>query len=63
MIIYKPVWFLYFLGLGHLSLFVQGLDQDESDQYADFQLLFPGDYRVLRMLLDWLCVGKNLIKR
>ena len=48
MIIYKPVWFLYVLGLGHLSLFVQGLDQGENDQFADFQLLFPGDYSVLR---------------
>ena len=59
MIIYKPVWFLYFLGLGHLSLFVQGLDQGESDQYADFQLLFPGDYSVLRIWTDQVRIGKN----
>ena len=48
MIIYKPVWFLYFLGLGHSSLFVQGLDQGLEDQYADFQWLFPGNYNMIR---------------
>ena len=49
MIIYKPVWFLYFLGLGHSSLFVQGLDQGLEDQYADFQWLFPGNNSVIRI--------------
>ena len=47
MIFYKPIWFLYFLGLGQSGFSVQGLDRSNDYQKdADFQMLFPGEFSV-----------------